>query len=698
VLDRSRHGLISGFDFSPDGKWVAYPWTPTLHTSVIRLCRLEDGRTFPVTRPVLQDASPAFDPEGKYLYFLSRREFDPVYDNLHFDLGFPKGMRPYLVTLRKDLPSPFAIVPKPLEEEKNKDEKHGKDGKDAAMGDAAAAPLVIDVDGIEDRVEAFPVPEGIYQQVEGIKGKVLFTSVPPEGSLKKTWIPGGQPPAKATLEAFDFATGKAETIVKDITDFALSGDRKSLVYRAGNRLRVIKPGEKPDEAKEKEPPGRASGWVDLGRLRVCALPPAEWRQMYGEAWRLQREQFWVEDMADVDWPEVYQRYLPMLDRVSTRGEFSDLLWEMQGELGSSHAYAIGGDAREDPRYDVGFLGADLAWDAEAGGWRVVRVIPGDVWDAENAPPLLRPGVNVGAGDVILAVNGRRTSAAVSPAQLLVNQAGVEVELTIAVALAAAGGSRSAPRRVTVKTLKNEALLRYREWVDRNRAWVHAQTGGRCGYVHVPNMGPWGYAEFHRQFLAEVDHDGLLIDVRFNGGGHVSALLLEKLARRRLGYCQSRWFGVTPWPDDAPAGPMVALTNEYAGSDGDIFSHNFKAMRLGPLIGKRTWGGVIGIWPRHTLVDGGVTTQPEFSFWFRDIGWRVENYGVDPDIEVEMRPQDYAAGEDPQLRRGVDELLKRLDAEPGRIEFGPRPSRAWRGQRRGNNGDSLNAVAAPAADK
>jgi tricorn protease len=396
---------------------------------------------------------------------------------------------------------------------------------------------------------------------------------------------------------------------------------------------------------------------------------------------------------------VYQRYLPMLDRVSTRGEFSDLLWEMQGELGSSHAYAIGGDAREDPRYDVGFLGADLAWDAAAGGWRVVRVVPGDVWDAENAPPLLRPGVNVAAGDVILAVNGRRTSAAVAPAQLLVNQAGVEVELTVAAAAAAANGSGT-PRRVTVKTLKNETLLRYREWVDGKRAWVHAQTGGRCGYVHIPNMGPWGYAEFHRQFLPEVDRDGLLVDVRFNGGGHVSALLLEKLARRRLGYCQSRWFGVTPWPDDAPAGPMVALTNEYAGSDGDIFSHNFKAMRLGPLIGKRTWGGVIGIWPRHTLVDGGVTTQPEFSFWFRDIGWRVENYGVDPDIEVEMRPQDYAAGEDPQLRRGVDELLKRLVAEPGQIEFGPRPSRAWRRGQRGNNGDSLNAVAAPvtATDK
>jgi tricorn protease len=254
--------------------------------------------------------------------------------------------------------------------------------------------------------------------------------------------------------------------------------------------------------------------------------------------------------------------------------------------------------------------------------------------------------------------------------LLVNQGGLEAALTVADA------KGQNPRIVTIKTIKSEQLLHYRNWVEKNRAWVHEQTDGRCGYIHVPNMGPWGYAEFHRGFLSEVDRDGLLVDVRFNGGGHVSALLLEKLARRRLAYVQTRWFGTQPWPEDAPNGPMVALTNEFAGSDGDIFSQNFKAMKLGPLIGKRTWGGVIGIWPRHTLVDGGVTTQPEFSFWFRDVGWKVENYGVDPDIEVEFPPQDHVAGKDPQLQRGVDELMKILEGHPTRPQFEPRPSRAW----------------------
>jgi tricorn protease len=233
---------------------------------------------------VLQDIGPSFDPEGKYLYFLSRREFDPVYDGMHFDLGFPKGMRPYLVTLRRDVSNPFQILPKPAEETKNQDATKPDEKKSEEKEKPAFS---IDTDGIEDRILAFPVPEGIYQQIDGIKGKVLFTSVPIEGSIKKTWVPGGEPPAKATLEMFDFATGKTDPVVAGITDFMLAQDRKSLVYRAGNRLRVIKAGEKADDAAAKEPPGRKSGWIDLKRVRLSVEPPQEWRQMYGEAWRLQ---------------------------------------------------------------------------------------------------------------------------------------------------------------------------------------------------------------------------------------------------------------------------------------------------------------------------------------------------------------------------------------------------------------------------
>ena len=235
------------------------------------------------------------------------------------------------------------------------------------------------------------------------------------------------------------------------------------------------------------------------------------------------------------------------------------------------------------------------------------------------------------------------------------------------------------------------LKAHRDWVEKNRAYVHEKSGGKFGYVHIPNMGAIGYAEFHRYYLAEVDREGLVIDVRYNGGGHVSSLLLEKLARKRLGYVQTRWFGVHPHPDDSPAGPMVCITNEYAGSDGDIFSHNFKQLKLGPLLGKRTWGGVIGIWPRHTLLDGGLTTQPEFSFWFIDVGWNVENYGVDPDIEVEFRPQDYVARIDPQLDRALLELRKRTESLPPRRQFDARPNLALPRGLTSGNGNGLEKV-------
>ena len=217
--------------------------------------------------------------------------------------------------------------------------------------------------------------------------------------------------------------------------------------------------------------------------------------------------------------------------------------------------------------------------------------------------------------------------------------------------------------MSVKALKDETPARYRDWVEGNRRTVHEATDGRVGYVHIPDMGPWGYAEFHRGYLAEVGRDALIVDVRFNGGGHVSQLILEKLARRRLGYDVPRWGEPEPYPVDSVLGPMVALTNEQAGSDGDIFSHCFKLMGLGPLIGKRTWGGVIGIWARNRLVDGSVVTQPEFSFWFEDVGWGVENYGTDPDIEVDITPQDYAAGKDTQLERAIEEILRLLEEQP-----------------------------------
>ena len=671
VLDKSHYQNIQGAVWSPDGEWCAYSFPSTETTRSIKLCKIETGETWLVTQPEFSDFSPAWDPDGKYLYFLSYREFNPVYDALHFDLGFPSAMRPLLITLQKTLGNPFVPEPRPLEEEKDKDDGREQDeasGEKGEKSEKESKPITIDIEGISQRVVAFPYPRGHYRQIAGIEGKAIFTSYPSREVSGPFDDDTGR--AKGTLHAYDFKEQKKETFVSGIDDFQLSRDGKTLVYSSGSRLRVIKAGKKAEgdsKSGSRASPNRRNGWINLSRIKASVIPTAEWHQMYREAWRLQRDYFWTEDMSGVDWEHVYQRYLPLLDRIATRGEFSDLMWEMQGELGTSHAYEFGGDYRSSPDYAQGFLGADFAYDTESGGYRITHIPQGDAWEAAKDSPLNAPGINVGKGDILLAIGGQNVNETVSPGELLVNLANQEVQATFQ------NANDGKKRSVTLKVLRSERELRYREWVSRNRQYVHEKTDGKVGYVHIPDMSRRGYAEFHRGFLAEVSYPGLLVDVRYNGGGHVSQLLLEKLSRRRIGYDVPRWGTPHPYPDASVLGPMVAVTNENAGSDGDIFSHCFKLMELGLLIGKRTWGGVIGISPHQMFVDRGGTTQPEYSFWFVDVGWSVENYGTDPDIEVDYRPQDYATEADPQLDRAIEELLRQMEENPPEVpDFGDRP--------------------------
>ena len=667
-LDKSQYNQIRSAAWSPDGRWIAYDFPSTETTRSIRICKVETGETWMVTPPEFTDIAPVWDPKGKYLYFFSLREFNPVYDSLHFDLGFPQAMRPLLVTLQKDQPNPFIPEPRPLNDEKTESKENGSDEK-AEGTKKTEKPIEIDFEGIAHRVVAFPYPQGSYRQIAGIEGKAIFTSFPVEYSLRSSGDNDDRKP-KGTLHVYDFKEHKKDVLVSGIDEFELSRDNKTLVYRAGDRLRVIKAGAKLEDKNRSESddsPNRRSGWIDLNRVKTSVVPTAEWHQMYREAWRLQRDYFWTSDMSGVDWEQVYQRYMPLLERIATRAEFSDLMWEMQGELGTSHAYESGGDYRTSPNYAQGFLGADFAYDAESDGYRITHIVHGDAWEEMSDSPLNEPGLNIHEGDILLAIGGHRVDRATSPGQLLVNLAGQEVQATFQ------RTEDSEKRTVSLKVLQSEQELRYREWVSQNRQYVHEKTNGKVGYVHIPDMMGRGYAEFHRGFLAEVNYPGLLIDVRYNSGGHVSQLILEKLSRRRIGYTVRRWGTPSPYPAASVLGPMVAIANEFAGSDGDIFSHCFKLMKLGKLIGKRTWGGVIGISPHQAFVDGGLTTHPEHSYWFVDAGWRVENYGTDPDIEVDYRPQDYAAPGDPQLNRAIEELLQRMEENPPQLpDFGERP--------------------------
>ncbi|MEO6912758.1 MAG: PDZ domain-containing protein [Candidatus Baltobacteraceae bacterium] len=667
VVDTSVGNRIGDLAFSPDGRYLAYVWSPNNeHTAIVRVVKVKSGNVHDVTPALRIDHSPAWDPEGKYLFFISTRDFNPVYDALQFDLSFPQAQRPFVVTLREDVPSPFVPKVRPLHRDHD---HHDHDESDDRKKDKPV-DVEIDFDGITGRVLGFPVDEAQYDQIVATKGRVYFTKFEVRG-IKPQGISWDEADETGVLLAYDFEQQRCATVAQEVSEIRLAGDHRTLIYRSHDRLRVIDTNsDLPEDGDDQKPApeaGRKSGWIDLDRVSIEVEPRDEWAQMYREAWRLQTEQFWVEDMSDIDWDRVYDRYRAILPRVRTRTELSDLIWEMQGELGTSHAYEFGGDHRVPPQYQRGFLGAELGYDEAHDGYLIRRIYRGDSWNREIDSPLAEPGLNLHEGDIIVAIGGRRLSRTSTPDQLLVNQSDREVALTIA---ARKGGER----RVLVKTLASEAPLRYRAWVETNRRYVHEQTGGKIGYIHIPDMGPWGFSEFHRGYLSEFERDGLIVDVRYNRGGHVSPLLLEKLARKRVGYDVSRYGKPTPYPPESVGGAMIAITDQFAGSDGDIFSHCFKLYGLGPLVGKRTWGGVIGINPTHRLVDGTITTQPEYSFWFKDVGWKVENHGTDPDYEVDIAPNEYRDSHDPQMEKAL-ELIKAATAnyKPEYPDLGTKPS-------------------------
>jgi tricorn protease len=672
LLDRSPAERITGISWSPDGRWVAYTWSPHPNQSLIRVAEVKTGKLHDVTKIIRNDFLPCFDPQGNYLYFLSNREFNPVYDTQQFDLSFPLSTKPYCVTLRKDTPNPFIPNPRPLFEDEDEEAEESVEKNGSAKSEKKSKKVTVDIDfdGITNRILAFPVDEAMYVNLLAAKKRVLFTEFESKG-IKRGGTWWDEHHEVGVMHAYDFEEQRCAPFLKDVTEARLAFDHRTLVYRSREHLRVVDAAEKlnddgPQPVKD-EKPGRKSGWIDLARVNVMIEPNREWQQMFDETWRLQREHFWDEGMLQVDWELVRKRYSRLVPRLRSRAELSDLIWEMHGELGTSHAYEFGGDHRHPPTYRRGYLGAEFSFDDATSGYKIEKIIRAESWEDDGNSALAQPGCGIDEGDIICGVGGRATSKQVTVEELLINTAEHEVMLTIR-------KKDGSTRQVVVKPLAEERYLRYRAWIDHNRQLVHERTNGRVGYLHIPDMGPWGFAEFHKGYLLELPREGLVVDVRYNRGGHVSALLLEKLARKRVGYDISRWGVPQPYPTESVAGPMVAITNQFAGSDGDIFSHCFKLYKLGPLVGKRTWGGVVGIWPRHRLVDGTVTTQPEFSFWFKDVGWKVENYGTDPDYDVDYGPHDYAAGHDPQMAKALELISEELRKNPFSLpDFGQRPS-------------------------
>ena len=653
-IDKSSHAMMQ-CNWSPDGKYIAYSCSKTSRTSIIKIYDISKKKSYDITKPISNDFSPVFDSNGKYLAFHSNRTFNPVYDSIQFDLNFTVSEKAYLVTLNEKVQSPFIKDPN-YEDLKAKD-KTKKDKK---------VKVEIDFKNIQNRIMEIPIKETILDNDIGfIDNKIFYLEWPVEGSRQDGWYDIDSKP-KGILKYYDLNELEEKVFMANVSSFSINYKNSNILVKSGQSVRLLSTKAVPSKEVLNDPKfNKTTGLVDFNRIKLEVNVGDEWRQMYSEAWRLQRDHFWVSNMSNINWDRVYRRYLKLVDRVNTRSEFSDLIWEMQGELGTSHCYEFGGDYIYPRNYTIGMLGADFEYDKRKKAYRINTIAKGDLW-MKNSSPLLRPGLGIKEGDYIKEINNIALSENIMPGKILVNNAESEVQLTVI--------SKNKNKKVTIKTLRNESHLHYRDWVEYNREYVHKKSNNKIGYVHIPDMGADGFAEFHRYFLAEIIYDGLIIDVRYNGGGHVSQLLLSKLAKKRIGFDLTRWMGVEPYPSESPAGPMVAITNEYAGSDGDIFSHSWKLMNLGKIIGRRTWGGVIGIWPRNALVDGTLTTQPEFSFWFKDVGWSVENYGTDVDEEIHITPKDYRANNDTQLNRAI-EIVKHDMKKDGAIlstDFSDKP--------------------------
>jgi len=657
-LAAADNGPVTGLSWSPDSAWLA--WSQPLVSPLrrIRMARVAaaGGQGSPADRSLVEvtdgrfsDTDPVFTADGLYLAFLSQRSFDPVYDSQSFDLSFPYGSRPYLVTLAAPTPSPFGPLPggRPVSE----------DPSDVDKNDSAERSAVsVDVDGISDRVVGIPVPEARYSGLRAVKDGLAWLREPVRGVLGESAADLDDDAPRPALERYDLRKREVTELADELDWFTVSGDGTRLVLRDRDDLRVVPAASKDDNSSEE------AVTVDLSRARFQADPAALWRHAYAEAGRIMARDFWVPDMSGVDWDGVLDSYRPLLDRIRGANDFTDLLREVVAELGTSHAYITrsGEDffsSGHPGSAAVGLLGADLSRNG-SGGWIVDRVLPGESSDPRARSPLSAPGVAVRPGDELVAVDGQPVDPARGPWPLLAGAAGRPVELTVR-------PPSGQERAVAVVPLRDERRLRYQDWVIGKRHLVRELSEGRLGYLHIPDMVGEGWAHFHRDLRTEMRFSGLVMDVRGNSGGHISQLVVEKLARRVIGWDTGRGVQPTSYPEEARRGPLVLVADEFAGSDGDIVTAAIGLLGLGPVVGARTWGGVIGIEgvPGHELVDGTHMTVPRYAFNFDAYGWGVENYGVDPDVEMLISPDDWAAGRDPQLELAVRLALEALDKQP-----------------------------------
>jgi tricorn protease len=645
LVAQGKYNEIHDYRWSPDGLWLAYSTVGENQQSNIWLYSLKTQHAARVSDPLSNDFMPAFDRAGKYLFFVSTRHENPTLSESEFNIATLKMTGIYVATLRTGEPSPFA----PQSDEGAAGDAAHKGSAGTPVGEwkpTATPPVRIDLDGLMQRAVPLPIAPADIAAINVRGNDVFYMTTPPQ------MIDGPLPGEQAELRVFDMDKRKDQSVVTGLSAYALSADGKKVLYELKGAYTI---------ADAVPAPGAQSSrkQLDLGHMRIRVLPPQEWAEMFDNAWRLERDLFVNREMNGVDWNSVHARYLRLLPLAGSRGDLNYLIGEMIGELSNSHTYVGGGaDIPPEQRVPTAFLGCDFALDPASGRYRIATVYGGDNTRDQYRAPLTAPGLDVRAGDYLLAIDGVELRSPTDPYSLLVGKQEQTIQLTVA---DSPDGKR---RTLTVKPVATELPLRELAWIEHNRELVDRLSGGRIAYVYLSDMDALGMEQFIRQFYPQLDKRALIVDDRFNGGGFIDQIVLERLRRVLVGLDTDREWASTSIPQQLIDGPKVCLINHYSASDGDIFPYYFRKYGLGPLIGTRTWGGVRGIRGLWTLLDGGYVTIPEDALYGLHSEWVIENQGVAPDMEIETSPGELLAGRDTQLEAAVKYLTDKLAGHPG----------------------------------
>jgi len=625
-----RWGILD-YVWSPDSRWIAYTKNTANMHEIITLYDRDKGDKVEVTDAMFSSWSPSFDPDGRYLWFLSNRTFQPTMGRIDQNHIFLDCARPYMVLLQDDMRSPF----------------------DAAAGEVEAAEededaaIEIDVDGIADRTIAVAgVDADNWFRLEATSSGCLLLRRDEPVFIKYQNVDDRTTDTDLTLVKYSIEDEETSDLGDGVTNYHLSADGEKMVVRQGSQYTVADAGAKIADGDK----------VSLSGVRLRVNRQEEYRQIFDEAWRVQRDWFYDAGMHGEDWDAVHAKYVKFVPWCGHRSDLRYLIGEMISELNIGHTYVYGGDYQGGgSRIGTGLLGCDLVLDSDRDRYRIENILPGWDWNARLVSPLAAPGVGVVEGEYLMAIDGVELTGSMNPWSALVDKAGRVVELTLS------EKGKEADRVVKVETIRSERGLRYRGWIEANRAKVAELSGGRIGYLHIPNMGEAGLIEFGSYWYAQTNLDAIVIDERYNGGGFVGDMIIDRLEREMWSITIPREGKAGRNPERVMHGPTVILINEDTGSNGEFFAQAIKDKGLAKVMGMRTWGGSIGIEPHQDLVDGGVTTPPQFGLYgLKNADWLIEGWGVDPDQEVQNMPASVVAGEDTQLETAVEYLLGELE--------------------------------------